>query len=114
MGRRGFIVAGTSSGAGKTTATLGILNALRDKNVQAFKVGPDFIDPSHHRGITGEPSYNLDPFLLSEETILSSFIQKILISPLLRVSWASSMGLERIFTEVPLTLPKYWIAPSSS
>ncbi|VUT25415.1 MAG: cobyrinic acid a,c-diamide synthase [Candidatus Methanolliviera sp. GoM_oil] len=76
MERRGFIIAGTSSGAGKTTATLGILNALRDKNVQAFKVGPDFIDPSHHRGITGEPSYNLDPFLLSEETILSSFYSK--------------------------------------
>jgi cobyrinic acid a,c-diamide synthase len=69
---RALVVAGTASGVGKTTVTLGLLEAYRRRGlrVQAFKVGPDFIDPGFHALVTGRPSYNLDGWMCDRDTVL--------------------------------------------
>jgi cobyrinic acid a,c-diamide synthase len=64
---RRIMIAGTKSGVGKTTVSSAIMAAL--KNVAPFKVGPDYIDPRFHEYVTGNSSYNLDAFMLTEETL---------------------------------------------
>ena len=72
---RGVIIAGTHSGCGKTTATLGIMAALRKKGlaVQPFKTGPDFIDAGLHRLAAGRRSRNLDQWMCGRDYVVACF-----------------------------------------
>jgi cobyrinic acid a,c-diamide synthase len=70
-----IVVAGATSGVGKTTITTAIMYALTKKgfHVQPFKIGPDFIDPSYHNLVTGRPSRNLDVWMMGKNGVLKCF-----------------------------------------
>lgn len=65
------LIAGTSSGSGKTTAVCAILTLLKRRGigVTAAKCGPDYIDPMFHESVLGIPSANLDPFFCDENLL---------------------------------------------
>ncbi len=69
-----LVLAGVSSGVGKTTLTIGLLEAFRRRGltVQAFKVGPDFIDPGFHALVTRRPSYSLDGWMCARERVVAT------------------------------------------
>ena len=71
-----IILAGTGSAVGKTTIATGIMKALSEKyDVQPFKVGPDYIDPSYHTLATGNTSRNLDSFFMKKGQIRDSYLK---------------------------------------
>lgn len=77
--KHAFVLAGTSSGCGKTTLTLGLLCALRARGlaVQPCKVGPDYLDTGWHQAVSGVPSCNLDGFMLPESTLNALFTTRL-------------------------------------
>jgi cobyrinic acid a,c-diamide synthase len=70
-----IIIAATGSGAGKTTATVALLGALRARGlrVAAFKCGPDYLDPTYHARVLGKPSQNLDGWMMGRDAVLATF-----------------------------------------
>lgn len=76
---RGVLLAASHSGAGKTTVTLALLRALvrRGLVVQAMKCGPDFIDPTLHRMVTGRPSANLDLRMCGPDYVRTCFARQL-------------------------------------
>ena len=70
---KGFLIAGTRSGIGKTTVSMGLMSCFSD--VSPFKIGPDYIDGKFHEYVTGNKSYNLDFFLMGEDGVRESFLE---------------------------------------
>ncbi|MGA6990011.1 MAG: cobyrinate a,c-diamide synthase [Nitrososphaeraceae archaeon] len=70
-----IVIAGTTSGVGKTTVSMGIMHKLAECGymVQPFKIGPDFIDPCYHTFVTGRQSRNLDLWLMGKKGVLECF-----------------------------------------
>jgi cobyrinic acid a,c-diamide synthase len=69
---RALVIAGTHSGVGKTSFTLGLARAFtgRGLRVRAAKVGPDYLDPMHLALATGRSCPNLDTFMMGPEYVL--------------------------------------------
>ena len=70
-----IVFAGVSSGIGKTTITTAFIANLRTRGirVQPFKVGPDYIDPSHLAFAASQPCYNLDTWMMPPGRMLEVF-----------------------------------------
>ena len=66
---RALLIAGPASGQGKTSFTCALARRLvrQGHRVQAFKIGPDFIDPGFLAEATGEPVHNLDLWMVGED-----------------------------------------------
>ena len=75
MKNKRLVIAGSRSGVGKTTISLGLMAALTNRGyeVQPYKVGPDYIDPGFHTLVTDNPSYNLDSYFLGEKGVKEVF-----------------------------------------
>lgn len=71
MQKSQFLIGAASSGSGKTTFTIGLLRALKNRglNIQPFKCGPDYIDTKYHAIAAGEESVNLDTFMATEKYV---------------------------------------------
>ncbi|AOR24281.1 cobyrinate a,c-diamide synthase [Clostridium taeniosporum] len=72
---KSIIISSNCSGGGKTTFTLGIMKALKERGlcVQGYKVGPDYIDTAFHKEATGIESRNLDIFLMGKDGVRKSY-----------------------------------------
>ncbi len=70
-----LLISAAHKSSGKTTLSIGLCAALRQRGlaVQAFKKGPDFIDPMWLSLATGRDCHNLDFFLMGREEILRTF-----------------------------------------
>ena len=68
-----LIIAGATSGVGKTTISISIMYALKSKfnlKIQPFKIGPDFINPSYHEIVTGKYSRTLDAWMMGKRGVI--------------------------------------------
>lgn len=74
-----ILIGATGSGSGKTTITCALFEILKrqGKKVQAFKCGPDYIDPMFHRTVLGIPSKNLDTFFTGEKMTADLFMESV-------------------------------------
>ncbi len=68
-----IMIAAPASGTGKTTLVCGLLRLLAKRGLTcgAFKVGPDYLDPTFHRKLAGAKTGNLDLFFCDQDRVRS-------------------------------------------
>ena len=71
-----IVIAGATSGVGKTSITCSMIYALQKQgySIQPFKVGTDYIDPDYLSSISKKETYNLDVWLMGKNQLLDSFV----------------------------------------
>ncbi|NLK44316.1 MAG: cobyrinate a,c-diamide synthase [Tissierellia bacterium] len=71
---KSIMITAPSSNTGKTTITLGLIRAMKNKglNISAFKTGPDFIDLKYLELASGKRAGNLDMHLMGKKGIRES------------------------------------------
>ncbi|MBM9536494.1 cobyrinate a,c-diamide synthase [Desulfobulbus alkaliphilus] len=72
---RSVVLAGLSGGSGKSVVTVGLVAALKNRghDVVPFKKGPDYIDAGWMSKAAGQPCFNLDPYLMPPDAVVSTF-----------------------------------------
>lgn len=70
-----FMISAAHKSSGKTTLSVGLCGALhaRNRSVQPFKKGPDYIDPIWLTQASGRPCRNLDLYLMSSLEVTTTF-----------------------------------------
>ncbi|MDY0184369.1 MAG: cobyrinate a,c-diamide synthase [Desulfuromonadaceae bacterium] len=73
-----LVIAGSHSGVGKSSLTLALVAALKQRGlqVQTFKVGPDYLDPGHLSRVSGRPCYNLDGWMCGHAYVSRLFAER--------------------------------------
>src|SRR3979490_1836690 len=70
-----IVAAPPDSGAGKTTAPVALIGAMRARGLKVapFKCGPDYLDPTYHQRVAGVRSHNLDSWMMPRDSVLATF-----------------------------------------
>jgi len=73
-----LVIGGVSSGCCKTTVSIGLIGALRKRNikVQAYKTGPDYIDSAYLTRSAGKNAYNMDFWLMGKDNTVYTLFEK--------------------------------------
>jgi cobyrinic acid a,c-diamide synthase len=111
---RVFISAAHKS-SGKTTLTLGLSAALhaRGHAVQAFKKGPDYIDPLWLGMAAQRPCYNLDFHMMQRDEIRQQFVRAATHARISLIEGNKGLydGLDLDGSNSNAALAKYLLAP---
>lgn len=73
-----LLIAGVSSGVGKTTVCVAVARALRARGlrVAAFKCGPDYLDPTYHARAVDGVCHNLDAWMMGRDAVVRTFAEQ--------------------------------------